>query len=189
MRFLQNVHFSTVPGVWGGASNSPTLNLKIILRVVANQTANTLVGTSLDARLTPNAQISIDEHDTVFSLLVAPVGHALRQAGSAQCWHCIGRKFSVQLGKVPPALSLARAPRDTAVPMLSKSSSPLVYTTLYVAPSAIVRHFARRAHAWLQGNDEGRSASVLSHLLSLPRVLKAQRSRNRTGFCKPGCSR
>ena len=65
------------------------LNLKIILRVVANQTANTLVGTSLDARLTPNAQISIDEHDTVFSLLgPAMVGRARakqapRNAGTA----------------------------------------------------------------------------------------------------------
>ncbi len=62
---------------------------------------------------------------------VAPVGHTRRQLGFSQCWHWIGMNSRMQLGKVPPALSLARAPFTTAVPKEpSQSWSVLVYTTL-----------------------------------------------------------
>ena len=146
------------------------LNLKIILRVVANQTANTLVGTSLDARLTPNSQISIDEHDTVFSLL-GRAGGARAQASRLRAMLALHRQevqraigegaASVVVGK-----SAARHGGANAVKIVIAFG---VHNVVRQLLRQIVRHFARRS-ARLASNATTKvdRHSVSSHLSQPP---------------------
>ena len=68
------------------------------------------------------------------SFWVAPVGHTAKQAGVSQCWHCIGRKLSVQLGNSPAAVSKESPP--TVITLLYARSAGRLFATLHATSHA-----------------------------------------------------
>ena len=163
----------------GGAHRTRRPTLKIILRVVANQTANTLVGTSLDARPSHPMHRSVSTN-TIPSSSLGRAGGARAQASRLRArWYRIGRKFSVHCscaaGVVVGKGAAGHGGADGVEIVIGLGAHDVVRQLLSVIVRYLVRCSARLASDAATKVDRHSVSSHLS-LAALPRVSIRQRS-------------